>query len=258
MAAFVLVLGLAVPLALSFDDSSEGVGTQPTAPVSSSADVETQPTVPVSGLSAALLIDDVSAAVAPFDHESFVDNLLFEMSLAGLRNQQVFDCIAAAGFVPPSPSPLPDRDDPTLYSADFPDYEALARDGFPDPNATESTEGATPTTAPPSTAPSAVSRECADQVDSSGGDVIVAYGLYATMRDAWESVLEEIEDTAEVRSLVSGFGNCLREQGVPAEFTNTEGAFLGYVDSLLMATGGDQSTWPAIRESTGKLYAECG
>jgi hypothetical protein len=268
LAAFVLVLGLAVPLALSFEDSSEGVGTQPTAPVSSSADVETPPAVPVAELPAALMIDDLSAAVAPFDHESFVDSLLFQMSLIGLRNQQVFDCIAAAGFVPPSPSPLPDRSDPTLYSADFPDYEALARDGFPDPSAPESPPGATATTAPPgagsappaepSGAYAAVSRECADQVDSSGGDVVVAYGLYASMRSAWEGVLAEIEDTEEVRSLVNGFGSCLREQGVPAEFTNSEGAFLGYADSLLMATGGDQSTWPAIRESTGKLYAECG
>jgi hypothetical protein len=268
LAAFVLVLGLAVPLALSFDDSSEGVGTQPTAPVSSSADVETQPTVPGASLLATWLIDsevEVPDAVAPFDHESFVDSLLLEFGLARVRNQQVFDCIAAAGLVPPSLSPLPDRDDPMLYSADFPNVAALARDGFPDPTAPDSTEGATPTTAAPGTgsasgqpseAYASVSRQCADQVYGSQSDAVVAHELYASIRSAWELVLAEIEATDEIRSLVNGFGACLRDREVPAGFTTSEGAYLGYVDSLLAAT--EELSFNQIRESTGKLYAECG
>jgi hypothetical protein len=88
--------------------------------------------------------------------------------------------------------------------------------------------------------------------------VIEAIGLFGSMRSAWEEVLAEIEALEAIHSLVDDFGACLREEGIPAEFTTSEGRYLGYVDSLLGATGSDESTRPEIRARTGQLYAECG
>jgi hypothetical protein len=197
---------------------------------------------------------DVSNAVAPFDHESNVDSLLLEFGVARVRNQQVFDCIAAAGFVPPTTTALPDRDDPMLRSAAFPDVETLAREGFPNLPGTPGTLGPEDTR---SEAEAAASRACAEQVDGSQTDVIEAIGLFGSMRSAWEEVLAEIDALDATHSLVDEFGACLREEGIPAEFTTSEGRYLGYVDSLL-ATGSDQSTWPEIRQRMGRLYADCG
>ncbi|MBU1227129.1 MAG: hypothetical protein KJ698_07970 [Actinobacteria bacterium] len=197
---------------------------------------------------------DVSNAVAPFDHESNVDSLLLEFGVARVRNQQVFDCIAAAGFVPPTTTALPDRDDPMLRSAAFPDVETLAREGFPNLPGTPGTLGPEDTR---SEAEAAASRACAEQVDGSQTDVIEAIGLFGSMRSAWEEVLAEIDALEATHSLVDEFGACLREEGIPAEFTTSEGHYLGYVDSLL-ATGSDQSTRPEIRQRMGRLYADCG
>jgi len=262
-AGFLLVLTLAVPLALRDGDSPSDVGGQ--APVTTLSPVTpqplgtTQPEPPIESTVTSAppvgLEINVSAAVAPFDHESFVDSLLLEFSLARIRNQQVFDCIAAAGFVPPTTSALPSRDDPILMSAAFPDVDTLARDGFPN---LPGTSGSLDSADTRSEAEAAASRACAEQVDGSQTDVIEAMGLFGSMRSAWEGVLAEIDALEAIHALVDDFGVCLREEGIPAEFTMSEGHYLGYVDSLLVATGSDESTWPEIRERTGRLYAECG
>jgi len=199
---------------------------------------------------------EVSNAVAPFDHHSVVDNLLLEFGLSRVRVGLKSDCLAAEGFPPIQLSPLPDRDDPILMvNRQFPYIEALARYGFP-------TLPGTPSSPDDfrerSEAETAASRQCAEEVDRIGHDAITAYELYASVRGPWESVLDEIDATDEIRGLVDAFGSCLRDEGIPADATASEGAFLGHVQSLLMATGVDESSWPEINERMGKLYAECG
>jgi hypothetical protein len=199
---------------------------------------------------------EVSNAVAPFDHDSNVDGLLLEFSLSKLRTQLISDCRVAEEFPPVSISPLPDRDDPMLMAnLAFPDIEALAEGGFPN---LPGTPGSPEDSRPRSEAETAASRQCAEDIDASDRDVIVAYELYASMRSAWEVVLAEIDATAEIRSLVTGFSSCLVVEGIPTTNARSEGAFLGYFDSMLAATGADESAWPEIRERMGKLYVECG
>jgi len=199
---------------------------------------------------------EVSNAVAPFDHDSNVDGLLLEFSLSRLRTQLISDCRVAEGFPPVSISPLPDRDDPILMAnLAFPHIEALAEGGFPN---LPGTPGSPEDSRPRSEAETAASRQCAEDIDASDRDVIVAYELYASMRGEWEVVLAEIDATAEIRSLAVGFSSCLVAEGVPTTNARSEGSFLGYVDSLLAATGADESAWPEIRERMGKLYVECG
>jgi hypothetical protein len=199
---------------------------------------------------------EVSNAVAPFDHDSNVDGLLLEFSLSKVRTQLISDCRVAEGFPPVSISPLPDRDDPILMAnATFPDIEALAASGFPN---LPGTPGSLDDSRERSEEEAAASRQCAEDVDASDHDVIAAYGRYASIRSAWEVVLAEIDATAEIQSLVVGFSSCLVAEGIPATNARSEGSFLGYVDSLLAATGADESAWPEIREQMGKLYVECG
>lgn len=199
---------------------------------------------------------EVSNAVAPFDSESFVDSLMLEFGLARVRNGQVLDCLAAEGFTPPAMSELPDRDDPLVWhNPRFPRIEALARDGLP---TLAGTPGSLDDTTEPSGEERAASRRCAEQVDGQESAVNTALGLWAGVRGAWEAVLDEIEATDEVRGLNDEFGACLRDEGIPAESTTSEGAFLGYVQSLLMATGTDEGAWPEINERMGKLFVQCG
>jgi len=272
-AAFLLVLGFGLPLALRSPGRSlgpVGQGTAPSSqePVSTStspgggktADTTSGETPGDGGTGVVVgLVEvevDVSNAVAPFDHDSNVDGLLLEFSLSKVRTQLISDCRVAEGFPPVSISPLPDRDDPMLMAnATFPHIEALAASGFPN---LPGTPGSPEDSRPRPEEEAAASRQCAEQVDASDHDVIAAYGLYASIRSAWEVVLAEVDATAEIQSLVVGFASCLVADGIPSTNARSEGSFLGYVDSLLAATGADESAWPEIRERMGKLYVECG
>jgi hypothetical protein len=230
------------------------------APATTGADASSD-TTPVEGgevvvASLAGVEVEVSNAVAPFDHQSNVDSQLLGFGLSRARTQLISDCLVVQGFPSVSISPLPDRDDPFLMAnLQFPYIETLDRDGFP-------TLPGTPSSPDDfrerSEAEAAASRQCAEDVDASDYDVIAAYELYAAVRGPWESVLDEIDAIDEIRSLVGEFGACLRAQGIPADATASEGTFLGHVQSLLMATGVDESSWPEINERMGKLYVECG
>ena len=269
-AAFLLALGFGLPIALRSPDRSlgpvgQGPGPSFQQPVSTSTSPgggkttdttsgETPGEDVIVGLVEVEV--EVSNAVAPFDHDSNVDGLLLEFSLSKVRTQLISDCRVAEGFPPVSISPLPDRDDPILMAnATFPDIEALAASGFPN---LPGTPGSLDDSRERSEEEAAASRQCAEDVDASDHDVIAAYGRYASIRSAWEVVLAEIDATAEIQSLVVGFSSCLVAEGIPATNARSEGSFLGYVDSLLAATGADESAWPEIREQMGKLYVECG
>lgn len=199
---------------------------------------------------------EVSNAVAPFDHHSSVDNQLLELGLSRVRAGLVSDCLEAEGFPPIQLAPLPDRDDPFLMANwAFPWVEALARDGFPNLPGTPSSPD---DSRQRSEAEAATLRSCAEEIDHSHHSVILAYELYASVRGPWNATLAEIDGTDEVRVLVDQFSACLQAEGIPADSATSELRFLTYVDSLLMATGIDESGWPEIRERMGKLYAECG
>jgi hypothetical protein len=199
---------------------------------------------------------EVSNAVAPFDHHSNVDSLLLELGLHKARTQDIYDCLAREGFAPRQVSELPARDDPILMAnAGFPFVEALARDGIP---VLPPTPGAPDDFREYSQAEREASRSCAEAVDRSHGEVIVALELWVSVRFAWEPVLAEIDATDEIRSLVGEFSSCLIEEGIPADSAASETAYLSYVDFLLADTGGDPTEFVEVSERMGKLYAECG
>ncbi|MDP2623746.1 MAG: hypothetical protein Q8Q29_08115 [Actinomycetota bacterium] len=267
-AAFLLALGFGLPIALRSPDRSlgpvgQGPGPSFQQPVSTSTSPgggkttdTTSGETPGEDVVVGLVEVEVSNAVAPFDHDSNVDDLLLGFGLSRVRVGLINDCLAAEGFPPIQLAPLPDRDDPILMAnRAFPYLDALAESGFPN---LPGTPGSPEDSRQRSEAEAAASRQCAEEVDASDHDVIVAYELSASIRSAWEVVLAEIDATAEIQSLVVGFSSCLVAEGIPATNARSEGSFLGYVDSLLAATGADESAWPEIRERMGKLYVECG
>ena len=269
-AAFLLALGFGLPIALRSPDRSlgpvgQGPGPSFQQPVSTSTSPgggkttdttsgETPGEDVIVGLVEVEV--EVSNAVAPFDHDSNVDDLLLGFGLSRVRVGLINDCLAAEGFPPIHLAPLPDRNDPILMANwAFPYLDALAESGFPN---LPGTPGSPEDSRQRSEAEAAASRQCAEEVDASDHDVIVAYELSASIRSAWEVVLAEIDATAEIQSLVVGFSSCLVAEGIPATNARSEGSFLGYADSLLAATGADETAWPEIREWMGKLYVECG
>lgn len=197
---------------------------------------------------------DLSNALAPYNHHSFVDKLLLEMAIAQMRREELNHCLVEDGFSPVPLSPLPARDDPLLTSnLEFPDWEKLARVGFVQASASGPAPGE-PQEAPPDVDAMNV---CDDRLQRNGSPSEELFAAFAIVSSGWSDVLAEIDGLAEVRLLVDEFGACLRAEGIPVEYTDSEVGFLGYVDSLIVAAD-DSTRTPVINEEMGKLYAECG
>jgi hypothetical protein len=205
---------------------------------------------------------DVSNAVSPFDHESGVDSFLLSSALTRHRpdeRQFLSDCLAAEGFTLwLAKGPLPARDDPMLISNwHFPQVDALASEGFVQlpgtPGKPEDFQGRPPKQ---DAAEQACIAAMEDQFRDS--DRTRALELYWSMRIPWGDVLDEIDDSAEVRDLVQGFSACLADEGVPVESAIDELHFLSYVDELLWRADDVAATEAEIHVRLGKLYVECG
>ncbi|MBK5224018.1 MAG: hypothetical protein JJE52_14325 [Acidimicrobiia bacterium] len=200
---------------------------------------------------------DVAAAVAPFDHDSNVDSQLLELWVAAYRDRAGDECLVAQGradLVVERPLPL-DRDDPLLVAnAAFPDPELLAAEGLVVPPGTPFDP-----TEPTPGDDALVVQGCNEQVVSSGADVVHIGQLFAVLRAGWARELELIDTTSEVEAAAAALGSCLRDQGIPAEYTSEPRRFFGYVDSLRRALADDVDRQDAvIRLEHGRLYAECG
>jgi hypothetical protein len=199
---------------------------------------------------------EVSNAVAPFDHDSNVDNLLLGMAISRVRTAQIFECLSGEGFPTPELTVLPSRDDPFLMSNwAFPDTDRLSREGFP---VLPGTPASPDDERERSQAELEASRQCSETVDREDVATSRAYELYGSVRNAWEEVLAEVEGLEEIGSLVDGFSLCLRSEGIPAESAGSELSYLSHVDSLKFEAGSDDVAFAEIGERYGKLYAECG
>lgn len=236
--------------------------TTTTAPPSTTTTLTPQTTTS-EGLGAvpAVVEVDVSRAVAPFDHESNVDSGLLGRLVADRGTdwlQFVDDCMAERGFVFDwqEREVAPSRDDPMLVSnPQFPPIDALAAEGFP---VLPGTPSSPEDFVDPPEGHSAAAQACSAEAEQRfrTADDARAEDLYATVRGAWEEVLTEIDASDEVNALVVGFGSCLVEEGIPAEYSNSLGRYLGYVDSLRVDA--DAAKDAEILKEYGKLYAECG
>lgn len=204
---------------------------------------------------------DVSNAVAPFDHESNVDSRLL-LWLVGDRGadwlQFVDDCMTERGYVFdwPEREVAPNRDDPMLVSNwQFPPVDALAAEGFP---VLPGTPSSPEDFVDPPEGHTATSQACSLEAEQRfrAADDARAEDLYRTLRGAWEEVLTDIDDSDEVNAHVVGFGSCLVEEGIPAEYSTSLDRYLGYVDSLRVDA--DAAKGAEILREYGKLYAECG
>lgn len=197
---------------------------------------------------------DVTNAVAPFDHGSLVDSLLVEIAISRLRSLELNECMAGEGFDPPGALTVPDRDDPSLVSnAMFPNIEKLAVDGI-----VRARSSAPPPDQSPQPAPGELEAlaQCGARLEATGSEAESLLEVFYSVRGAWEDVLAEIDALPEVRSLVGAFSTCLRNEGIPAEFSASEIAFLSYLDGLFFAADSDSQA--EIDRQMGRLYAECG
>lgn len=207
---------------------------------------------------------DVTNAVAPFDHESSVDDQLLPWAINRLGNEERqyrSDCMAAEGFELPPLAPPPEREDPILISNwQFPQVDVLAVEGFAAVPGTPSSPDDFQETSSRTEAYYEVSRSCAAAAEEEfkGSDRTRAYELYAIVRGGWEEVLAEIDGSDEIRPVAEQFSGCLRDEGIPVEYTVSETHYLSYVDELLFKADGDIEEEAAIRVRYGKLYAKCG
>jgi len=202
---------------------------------------------------------DVSAAVAPFDHESNVESMLLEIGIQSVWNEKlsyIGECMAGVGFDGPKPVVLPRRDDPFLISnMQFPPTDLLATEGF----ALLPGVPSSPDDFVENPERDAATFECTVEGEALyGSDGSRASELYGTIRSAWEEVLTDIDSTVEVRAALGEFSSCLAVEDIPDQHTDSLERYLGYVDSLLMAADDDSTEMRSIHEEYGKLYAECG
>lgn len=203
----------------------------------------------------------VENGVAPYGAASAADSIGLEVSMSALERRILDECVREEGFAIPEDPTAPWQRDEALWSfnATFPYIEGLARDGLrvEEPQATgpdgELPEGMEP--APPGY--DDARQACFDELAGAGA-VHPASQIFGDLRVAWEGVLEEIEATDEVGRLAGGFSDCLLAEGVPADATTDEFAFLFHVDGLKFDADEDAGRIAEISEQYGKLYVECG
>lgn len=252
--------------------ADSGSSFQPLASQSTPSDATTTTTqqpLPASGSVAPVELStiDVSAAVAPFDHESSVESVLLEVGIESVWSERlsyISACMADAGFDGPEPVVLPSRDDPILISNwQFPPTDLLAASGFVFlPGEPAGPNELSPNDYVEDPARDAAAAACSTEEASLNldSDRTRASELYGDLRGAWERVLTDIDNSAEVQMELAGFSACLVDNDIPAQYTTSLERYLGYVDSLLMTAGDidDYAEMRAIDEKFGKLYAECG
>lgn len=198
---------------------------------------------------------DVTNAVAPFDHPSFVDSVLLEIAIGQVRTREINECMAAEGFDPPPPSGLPDRDDPSLVSnLTFPFVKRLAAQGFVRGRSDAPSPG---DAQEPAGGEIDALIACGEELERDGTDSTALQETFGAVRGAWEEVLASIDASDEIAVLVGEFGECLRAQGIPPESSDSEGSFLVYVDMLILEAD-DPDRTAEIDRTMGKLYVECG
>lgn len=142
-----------------------------------------------------------------------------------------------------------------MSNVDFPDVDRLATEGLP-----LSSKGEASAENGEAWKPSPEWQDewarCREELPD-GDQIHPAQALFAHMRGAWLDVMGEIEETDEVQERAAGFRDCLRENGIPPEWSADEVQMLTYVDRLrLEADDREAANDAGVRY--GKLYAECG
>lgn len=202
----------------------------------------------------------VENALAPFDAATAVDDLMLNLALADIERQRGNECVMEEGFSDVEPTPeIPSRAEMVwIFNGTFPYIEGLARDGLLVLESEEvgpDGETAVGAWAPPPGYVEAMGQCLEDLFD---GQQHPAKEIYDDVRVAWEEVLEEIESSDDVQELRDGFSQCLLDEGIPADASSNEFAFLFYVDELHFDAGDDAGRIAEISEQYGRLYVECG
>jgi hypothetical protein len=200
---------------------------------------------------------EVLNAVAPYDPGSAADSLIVQQRVSRLGLEAIVECLGERGFpetLPPA-EPIDRHATARTFNADFPDVDGLARDGLRVEVADGEMDGGEPPSEPPPGGEEAAA-ECFEE--PAVQEAIAQEERFASVRDAWEDVLAEIEGTDEIVRLGDEFSACLRDEGVPAESATDAARYLAYVDGLMAQAGGDQAEMGSIAERFGKLYVECG
>lgn len=226
-------------------------------------------------------LDDVDDAilrgVAPFDHDSVLDRDELGDQVGYLENLVLAACLRDAGedVADPAPPEPVDRGDPAAQEYDgdgFPDVDRLEAEGLPYVRS----EAVDVDHVPPGVldlrdVDLEIVQSC--RVTITGEDALrdqpdVPRALHPAgdLRDAlgraWRAVLDDIDRTDEVRTLVDDVGACLLDAGVPAQHASTE-EFFGHVNALRMAAmeaAGDEAVEEqrAVMREQGQLWAACG
>ncbi len=212
----------------------------------------------------------ITNAVAPYDHESNVDSQLLEGYISRLEQLRLLpalnECLAGEGYEPVAPpAELPGRDDPIWVSNwQFPPIETLIAEGFVTPDGyQESAEEDPRNRTAESEAARLAQREARDRCRLQAGapttdaEMGLEHRLFSSLRSTWEEVLVGIDDSDDVRDATTKYSQCLRDEGVPAQYTSPVTAFLGFTDATRAAQDGDPQKDAEVQEDFGKLYGRC-
>lgn len=207
---------------------------------------------------------------APVSGESMESRRWLRRQLFEMRLPEIKECFESNGY--PQLIPVAEADFEEFnntYSYEFPEPERLLAEGLnPDtgPSAFQG-EMATPDD-PEVPEETRVFNECNRNLEVTAGDAERAHDLNQALMDAWMPVVIEYVSGSEVnQEAEEEFGRCLREAGVPDEFTQSQ---VGSLDGQEIRLSVDDAfrDWVAQRVVAGSIsataiedaptYVECG
>lgn len=197
----------------------------------------------------------VADVVAVFDSYSSVQNQRIEAFISRELAIATNECLLDEGAEPLTLSPMPGIDDPIWQAnKNFPDIEALELNGFIEVPGTPAK--------PEDFVGNSAERDaqlarCQAVATQNRADMTQALELWQNLTAAWWPTLEELENNEALLDLTESFSACLVSEGIPAESSEHEGRFLGYLDSVIRSND-DPIARTDIRREMGQLYAHCG
>lgn len=223
-----------------------------------------------SGESAVPIDPMVLEGAAPVSGESMESRRWLKRQLFEMRLPEIKECFESNAY--PQLIPVAEADFEEFnntYSYEFPEPERLLAEGLnPDTGpAAFQGEMATPDD-PEVPEETRVFNECNRGLEVTSGDAERAHDLDQALMDAWMPIVIEYVSGSEVnQEAEEEFGRCLREAGVPDEFTRSE---VGSLDGQEISLSVDDAFrgWVAQRVTAGSIsttaiedaptYVECG
>lgn len=218
---------------------------------------------------------DFLDAVAPYDHDSYLNFSEFQLDLDLERQRRIADCVRAEGIddypIYKSPFDRSDRANEAYSRGQFPRVDLIEAEGFPFVEGLPDAEQPEPI----DEAAIEVAARCVADLRGLSDDpdnwenedvqeIVPEAALHDDLFVAWQAVIDEIETLPEVRQEVERFGECLVDLGIPTDnATGPESAFFSYVDQLRMQTieeAGHEANdeQEAIMRQYGQMWAGCG